>query len=457
MSALRRRFEFRPGMHRPRPMLGGAIVLAVFGALLYYGYSSGNIPFLSQGGYDVRAVFASGEDLRAGKTFVRVRGIDIGSVANVQRTRDGNAVIVTMHVTDPHVRLTSNASAQIYWRTLLGFAYYIQLNPGTSPTPLGGHVIPVSRTGVQVELDQVLEALTPPSRAGIRTTFDQLSAAFAPGNDAGASIDALAPAMRNAGPGIQALRGTEPGDLTNTVAQANRLVAGVSSSDAALGDLMTQTDATLAATNAEQRNIDATLEQGPQTLAETQATMSRLDGTLGLLDPVVDALRPGARALAPAATGLEPALAQLIPLLDQARPTLVSLRPALSKLAGAADTGVPLLGSLIPTFTRLNSTIIPALDARDPGTHLRLYEAIGPTLASVDSSASLYDANGYTQRFQAAAGGGNSLSFLPCGLDLAAYKLDCSDLERVVGELLGAAPSSLPGSAASLVKRGAGR
>ena len=48
MPLLGKRFEIRPGLHRPRRMRGGAIVLAVFAALLYYGYSSGNIPFLGQ-------------------------------------------------------------------------------------------------------------------------------------------------------------------------------------------------------------------------------------------------------------------------------------------------------------------------------------------------------------------------------------------------------------------------
>lgn len=430
-------------MHRPRPMLGGVIVLAIFGALLYYGYSSGSIPLLPEGGYDVRAVFSSAENVRPGKTPVRVRGIDVGEVTDVRRTDTGNAVVVTMHIDNTRVRLTSNAGAQVYWRTLLGFEYYVQLDPGTSTRPLGDRVIPVSRTGVQVEVDQVLQALTPPSRKGIQTTFSQFATALRPGNQAGASIDALAPAMENAAPGIEALRGAEPADLINTVDQAGRFVSGLSRSDAALGDLMTQANSTLGATSAQRGSIAAALRQGPQTLADTRATMSGLDGTLQRLDPVVEALRPGARELAPAAVSLEPALRQLIPLLDEARPTLVSLRPALSRLAGAGTTGVPLLMSLTPTFARLNSTIIPALNARDPSTHLRLYQAIGPTAASVSSSASLYDANGYTQRFEAVNGGAKTPAFLPCGLDLTAYKLSCSDLKAVFGALLGAAPPSL--------------
>jgi phospholipid/cholesterol/gamma-HCH transport system substrate-binding protein len=442
MAGLRHRFEYKPGLHTPHPMRTGALVLALFGLFLYWGYTGGNIPFLGQGGYTVRAIFASGEDLRGGRTAVRVGGIDVGTVTGTQRTADGKAVLVTMNITDPDVHLTSNAGAQIYWRTLLGFSYYIQLHPGTGSSPLGDQVIPESRTGVQVELDQVLQALTPTSRLGIRQTFGQLATAFAPGNQAGATIDALAPTMANVGPAIQALQGTGPGDLTNTVYQASRLLSGLSSSDSQLGDLVHHADTTLGATSARQASIDAILQQGPQTLTDTRSTLTRLDATLTLLDPVVDALNPGVRQLAPAAIALDPALRQLIPLLDQARPTLKALRPALTNLSGAGASGTPLLRALLPTLRRLNSTVIPALNAKG-SSGLRLYETIGPTAAAVDSSAATYDANGHVQRFQAVAGGANTLSFLPCNLDLTKYKLNCSDLQAVLGELLGGSPASL--------------
>jgi ABC-type transporter Mla subunit MlaD len=249
--------------------------------------------------------------------------------------------------------------------------------------------------------------------------------------------------MANIGPGVAALRGTAPGDVTTTVQSANRLLRTLAMSDAQLGDLVGQSDTTLGVTAARQGDIAATLQQGPQTLSDTQATMTSLNGLFDRLDPVADALRPGARELYPASTSLEPALRELRPVLHDARPTLAALRPALANLAGAARSGVPLLNLLIPTLNRLNATIIPALNAPNATTHIKLYEAIGPTAATVSDSASLFDANGYTQRFQAVAGGANSPSFLPCSLNLTAYKLTCSDLQAVLGPLLGAARNAV--------------
>ena len=37
-----KRFEQRPGLHKPKPMRGGLIVLLIFGALLYWAYTGGS-------------------------------------------------------------------------------------------------------------------------------------------------------------------------------------------------------------------------------------------------------------------------------------------------------------------------------------------------------------------------------------------------------------------------------
>jgi phospholipid/cholesterol/gamma-HCH transport system substrate-binding protein len=440
-----KRFEQRPGLHTPTPIRGGVIVLLIFGALLYWAYTGGTIPFLPQGGYDVKAEFTSGYNLLSGRTPVRVGGIDVGLVSSVQRTAAGNAVIVTMHITNGNVHVMRTASAQIYWRTLLGFQYYIQINPGTGHASLGNATIPPARTGVQVEADQVLQALTPPSRVGIQQVFAQFAKAFAAGTQAGNVIDASGPALSNVAPALDALQGTQPGDLTNTVDQASRLVTGLKNSDATIGDLVGKADSTFAATDAAQSSIAATLQQGAETLTDTQTTMTRVNGLLSRLNPVADNLQPGARALAPAAQALDPALRQLIPLLDTTRPTLASLRPALRNLNAASRIGTPLLSSLTGTFGTLNTRIIPPLNSVNGITNLKMYETIGPTAAAVEDSASEYDVNGYIQRFEAINGGANTLSAIPCGINnLTTLKITCSDFQTVIGNILGLGQSTTP-------------
>jgi virulence factor Mce-like protein len=440
-----KRFEQRPGLHKPKPMRGGIIVLVLFGFLMYWAYTGGSIPFLPQGGYTVKAEFSSAENLWAGRTKVRVNGVDVGLVSNVQRTGNGQDVIVSMNITQSGVHIMNNASAQVYWRTLLGFQYYIQLNPGTGHTPLGNAIIPMSRTGVQVEADQVLESLTPSSRYGIQQVFGQFAKAFAAGSALPSVIDRSAPSLATVAPALNALQGTQPGDLSNTVNQASRLVTGLKNSDAALGDLVGKADTSFAATNAAQSSIAAMLQQGPETLIATQTTATKVNGLLSRLNPVADNLVPGSQALAPAAIKLDPALRQLIPLLNTARPTLIALRPALQNLNAASRAGTPLLSSLAGTFATVNSGIIPTLNSVNGITNLRMFETIGPTLSSVEDSASEYDVNGYIQRFEAVNGGANTLAAIPCGINnLTTLKITCTDFQTVIGDILGLTRSTTP-------------
>jgi ABC-type transporter Mla subunit MlaD len=299
-------------------------------------------------------------------------------------------------------------------------------------------VIPISRTGVQVEADQVLASLTPESRFGIQQTFTQFGKAFGPGTQLGNVLDASGPSLSNVAPALDALQGTQPGDLTNTINQASRLVTGLKNSTSQFGDLVVKADASFAATNAQQGSIAAMLQQGPQTLSDTQTTMTKVNGLLARLNPVADALVPGSRALAPASIALDPALRQLIPLLNTARPTLISLRPALQRLSSAGAVGSPLLSSLTPTLQSFNTKIVPTLDHTSGTTNLKMYETIGPTASAVEDSASTYDRNGYVQRFEAVNGGANALSFLPCGIDnLTTLKITCSDFKTVLSTILG--------------------
>lgn len=440
------RFEQVPGQARDRHTRNGIIVLAILFAVLYFAYSSGNIPFLPKGGTVVTADFATAANVTPGKTPVRVAGVDVGKVEKVERLPGGRGVRIKMRIEDGKgVHLRKDATAHIYWRTLLGFAFYVQLDEGSDAQGLGDKTIAMKDTTTQVELDQVLSSLTPPSRAGIQTLFKEFDKGFA-GDDAGKVVDAAGPAMKQVAPGLDALRGTKPGDLTDTVRSASRLMGALARNEVQLGEVVSNADTTLGVTAARRADLDSILKQAPGALAQTRSTMVRLRGTLNTLDPVADQLRPGVRVLDDASLALRPALRQLRPTLADTRPLLSDLRPALIRLKAASRNGVPTLKALDPTLTRLKDDLLPKLDAK--GTSgLKLYEAIGPAIASVSSSASMWDAYGFTQRFQAVNGGGNTLqNIVPCGLSVAPVKVDCSQLQAAIAPFLGLQPPGKAGA-----------
>ena len=114
------------------------------------------------------------------------------------------------------------------------------------------------------------------------------------------------------------------------------------------------------------------------------------------------------------------------------------------RLGAASADGTTLTDRLDPTIERVNKTIIPGLDKKNPETDLKVFQAIGPTFSSVSSSASMFDGNGYTQRFTAVTPGEAMVTDLPCSTDLlnGTPGIDCSDLQYAMSTLLGLNPPS---------------
>lgn len=440
------RFDRVPGQFRPNLVARGAVVVAIFAAIMVVLYGRG-IPFLGGGGVTVKAIFASAPlNARPGKTLVRVHGVNVGQVTAVQRAPGGNGVLITMQLSNPDgYALHSDADAGLYWRTLLGFNYYIQLDPGSpSAPPLGNRTIPLSRTTSQVMIDQVLASITAPTRAGIRTMLSQFDRGFGQPVPVDQTLARLAPSMRTVAPGLSSLQGTEPGDLATLVRGTSRLMGTMARSEVDLGGLIDSADTSLAVTASRDAALASTLQDAPSAMQQTQDTMLALRTTLDKLDPLADRLVPGAEELAPASLALEPALGELRGVLHQAQPLLGELQPALARLQLASRAGAPLLSGLMPTLRRLNHVVIPWLSQRNPDTALKNYEAVGPTFATVDSSASMFDGYSHIQRFGAGdAISPSSAGFLPCSTDVGTLQTDCDNVGTVLNWLLGVPSKAL--------------
>lgn len=448
MNSLKTRFEFIPGSHKPKLMRNGAIFLALFGFVIMFAYLGGTVPFWPKGGYTIKAEFETATNVST-KTPVRLRGVKIGKVEKVERRDGANGVVVTMRINDDNGKadLRKDAKAHIYWRTLLGFAFYIELEPGAEQAKLEkGGLIPLDRTTAQVELDQVLAALDKPSRSGMQAIFREFDEGFSTEkrSQAGQTIENLGPAMRQVGPGLDALRGTQTGDLTRVVRNSSRLMGALARNELELGQVITNGNTTLGVTAARRADLGQILREGPATLRDTRSTMVRLRTTLSELDPIAEDLRPGARKLDDASVALRPALDELTPLLKRANPLLKTLRPAVRRLGVASKSGVPLLDRLDPTVDRLNDKLIPALKRKSDITDMPLYQEIGPTLAAVQSSAQQFDSRGHVQRFHALEASENAAGFLPCNTNLlqGSTTIDCSDIQAVAGALLGLPPAA---------------
>jgi ABC-type transporter Mla subunit MlaD len=234
----------------------------------------------------------------------------------------------------------------------------------------------------------------------------------------GRTIEALSPALRIIGQGVEPVRGQVRGDLQRLVTATSKTVAGLADASA-LRALVHGGNQTLAVTTARRRELGELLELSPGALDSTFTTMRRLRTTLGHLDPLVTQLRPGARALSPAARAATPALRQTEALLREARPLLRAAGPTFDALKGAGVSGVPLMRELEPTLTRLDKELIPYLNEREPETRLLNYQTIGPFFASLDAAAAEFDREGYRIRLTVPPSNSSSLAMAPIQTNMA--------------------------------------
>jgi virulence factor Mce-like protein len=418
-----------------REQLRGLTVLAL-GALLLIVAFTGRVPLLGgKGGRIVLARFAQANEVNSA-TPVRIGGVDVGLVDSL-RAAPGNSTTVAMRITSGGVQLHDDASAQVRWRTLLGGSMYIDLDPGSPSAPSLGGEIPLTRTGTQVDWDQLNGQLPSGTRRELGRMLAGFRAALQAPRGEGATIRVLGPALSVIGAGSDALRGTQSGELPRLVRSTASTVRALSADTGALQRLVGGAEQTLAVTAAHNSALAQAIELSPAALDSTRTTTGRLDVTLSKLDPLIARLRPGARELGPATRLLRPMLDRTDRVLRDALPLLHAAPPALAGLGRMSAHGTPLLGALTPTVNRLNTELIPWLGRADSDTHLRLYETIGPLFSALSSSLGNFDTNGYSYNFNVQFSTGSLL--LPCDTGPGAtHPQQCLLLRQTLRDVFGA-------------------
>ncbi|HYF26604.1 MAG TPA: MlaD family protein [Baekduia sp.] len=425
--------------HRPQrdARAIGALALVVT-ALAVAASIAHDLPFVGGGHREVTAEFATARQVTS-DTPVRVKGVEVGKVAQVRYDEGREVSVVTFRLTDDDVRLRRDATAALRWRTALGGRMELALDPGSpSAPPLDGSLIPRRRTRIQAELEDVTRVLDGRGTAGTRAMLQELPRALA-GDDAGRAIDALGPALRPFPRAMRALRGERDGDLPGLVRSGSRALRAMDDAQRSLGGFVDGAAATMGTTARRAADLRATFAAAPGALAATRRTTGEVDRTLPRLDALVADLRPATRRLAPVLARTRPAARQLDRVLRDARPLVRALRPAVDRLARASRPGRRVLSALDPTLRRLEGDLLPFLEARDDDLELPVYQLIGPTISSLNAAGGLFHDTGHIVNFPVQPSE-TSATLVPCALFLtdptAAQKVRCELLERGLRTML---------------------
>jgi phospholipid/cholesterol/gamma-HCH transport system substrate-binding protein len=327
-------------------VLGSVLVaVAIVGLILYLnrGYS----------GYTARVILADAGGLQTGSN-VTVGGIDVGRVSNLTLTRHDRAV-AELQLDHSAAPLGQGASAIVQIDGFFGEREVLLKRGDYRNHPeRSGATIPVQNSAVSVRLDDVVDTLNPDVQGALRTFLNEQGRALV---GRGGSLAATLSELPHSLPALTQLLGQLSANqqaLGDLVDRSDRVVAQVAGQRAHLGDMINSAHGTLAALASRRTDLGATVRTAPATLAQARSTLATLQGTAIPLAPAAD----GLRATAPALTA---ALHEIPTFANAAVPTLREVSRVAPKLQQLADVGTPVVRSLAPLTSRLESYTSQAL------------------------------------------------------------------------------------------------
>lgn len=213
------------------------------------------VPFGGNSHYEITAEFGRTVNLFPGNA-VRVVGVDVGRVKRIDVPEGSGVVRVTMSI-NRDVELSADANAVIVPQALIG-ERYVQLDPPHTGGPVlePGTTIPISRTGVPTEFDEVLDSvndyLTKIPREEVARLVTNLALVL-DGNG-----EELGRTLENAEEAIDVLRDNDEEliSLASTLSDLNETLA---SRDQELGQLIEDWNLLTGTLAANRDDIDAAL------------------------------------------------------------------------------------------------------------------------------------------------------------------------------------------------------
>lgn len=410
------------------------------------------------GGRTVTAEFADSYKLREHESSVKISGLIVGTVTDIDRTDEGTA-IVTMKVDEDAVAtIGSEPVAKIEPRTLLGGRYAVELHAGGAKGDFDGK-IPLARTSAPVELDRIAEALPATAREALQDLAGSAGKTLAASDEELKDLLETAPGVLAPGTDVvEAARGTRPKqDLPALVGDLNTTADVVTRRDGQLREIAANLNTATGVLAQRRGELAATLADLPDTIHETRVGLDGLTESVTELEGTAAKLRPSAPEIADLIDDLDPLLDEARPLMADLKPLLRDVRPAVQALVPTATRATGVLKDLHgPVLDRVNGPVADFVLSPWQGTgpyeggaggymaDHKFYEELAYMATNVDRASMSQDQRGSTLAFQAGVGL-SSLSGLPFDLEsLVTLALDQAGitgaLRSSIFENLGLAP-----------------
>jgi ABC-type transporter Mla subunit MlaD len=342
------------------PVLIGAVTLLVTMVAVFLAYNANSgLPFVPT--RELKVDIGDGSNLVVGND-VREGGTRVGLVSDMRpvRLRGGQVgAQLTLQLSKRNGVVPSDSSVAIQPLSVLGLKY-VELRKGVSRRAVAdGGTLPLSRSSVPVQFDDVFKTFDPKTRVAIQQDLqgygDVLAGRGSALNDTIASLPAL---FGHLEPVARYLSAPGTG-LTRFFDGLNSFMGAVAPVASVNADLFRQMATTWAAVSRSPRDLERTIALSPSTLSVSTRS-------LRVQQPFLVDLTLLGRDMTPATASLRRALPVLNPALEAGTRTLVrspvlnaklqQVMDALKHLAQAPGTNVG-VNALVSTVNTLNPMV----------------------------------------------------------------------------------------------------
>ncbi|HEU4658075.1 MAG TPA: MlaD family protein [Capillimicrobium sp.] len=409
------------------PVIAGLLVVAIIAVGVFFAFTK-KVPFTH--GFRVQAVFENSNSVRPNSP-VRIAGVNVGKVTEVERYKDTDAALVTMELDDAALPIHKDATVKVRPRIFLEGNFFVDLKPGTPTAPIidDGDTLPMTQTYAPVQIGDVLTTLQRDTREDLKTVLRVYGRALtkkpSAADDAQADPDTVGetaaqslndnfeyagPAFRNTAIVNEAFLGIQPNDLGELIDNLAKITGALGRNERQLQDLVTNFNLTTQIFADESSNLSASIRELPPTLEITNRTLADFNAAFPPTRAFAREILPGVRESAATNEAAFPWIEQMRGLLQPSELQGVAREasPATRDLAVAARGTMTLLRQQSLAGRCFSKVILPTgdlvIDEGPLSTGKEVYKEFWYTLVGLAGESQNFDGNGQYVRFQPGAG-----------------------------------------------------
>jgi ABC-type transporter Mla subunit MlaD len=333
--------------------------LSCFGILLFLWVTFGGpTPFRAKN-YEIKVPFDEATQL-AEQSDVRISGVNVGKVQNIELAPNGKQALATVSIDDQYAPLPESTRAILRTKTLLGETY-IELTPGSRKGPelADGGSVPEANIAQSVQLDEIFRTFNARTRAAFQEWMQEAAVAInGQGQNLSYALGGLEPTFTEFDKLFRVLS-TQEVAVSQLFRNGATTFAALRGREGELANLIRSSNAVFQTTARRDRDIEALFRAFPTFLDESRLTLNRLKGFSLNADPLM-------RQLVPAAEQLSPTLIALSKLAPESKAFFEGLGPVIKHAPSGfsalrkifRDEFPPLLRALDPFLRNLNPLLV---------------------------------------------------------------------------------------------------